>query len=116
MNTSEIIRSLCKEKGISVKTLEVELGFSNGSLTKGTALRSDRLYEVAKYFGVPVEYLMTGKMPTYYYDEETAEMADYLFKNKEMRILFDAARGSSPQNLQLAAEMLKRFKETNNDG
>lgn len=115
MNTSEIIRSLCRERGISVKNLEIELGFSNGSLTKGGTLRSDRLYEVAKYLEVPVEYLITGKMPIYYYDAKTAEMADYLFKNKDMQVLFDAAKGSNPENLRLAAEMLKRFKKTNND-
>lgn len=61
METSEIIRKLCKENHISVTDLESKLGFSNGSLTKGSSLRSDRLYEVAKYFNVSMEYLLHGE-------------------------------------------------------
>lgn len=60
METSEIIRKLCKENHISVTDLESKLGFSNGSLTKGSFLRSDRLYEVAKFFNVSMEYLLHG--------------------------------------------------------
>ena len=61
METSDIIRKLCKENHISVTDLESKLGFSNGSLTKGSSLRSDRLYEVAKYFNVSMEYLLHGE-------------------------------------------------------
>ena len=116
MNTSEIIRSLCRDKGISVKTLETELGFSNGSLTKGGALRSDRLYEVAKYFEVPVEYLITGKMPIYYYDEETAKYAQSLQENKGLRLLCKAAEGLTKEDFEMAYNIIVRMKQTNNDG
>ena len=61
METSDIIRKLCKENHISVTDLESKLGFSTGSLTKGSSLRSDRLYEVAKYFNVSMEYLLHGE-------------------------------------------------------
>ena len=52
----------------------------------------------------------------YYFSDETAAMAQELFENKDMRVLFDAARGSSAKDLQMVADMLKRFKETNPDG
>lgn len=60
MKTSEIIRDLCKIRGISVTDLEKELGFSNGSLTKPKtkSISSDRLYALSKKFGVSMEYLM----------------------------------------------------------
>ncbi len=53
---------------------------------------------------------------TYYINEETARVAQELFENKNLRMLFDAAKDSKPQDLQMAAEMLRRFKETNPDG
>ena len=52
----------------------------------------------------------------YYINPETAKVAQEVFENPEMRVLFDAARGSRPEDIQMAADMLKRFKETNKDG
>ena len=64
METSDIIRTLCKEKHISVTELEGILGFGNGSLTKkGSFLRSDRLLAVADYFHVSMECLMDRPDP-----------------------------------------------------
>ena len=52
----------------------------------------------------------------YYLDEDTAKIAQEIYDNKDLRILFDAARDAKPQDLKMAADMLKRFKETNPDG
>lgn len=52
----------------------------------------------------------------YYLDPETARKAQEIFIDKDLRILFDAARGSRPEDLQMAADLLKRLKETNPDG
>ena len=60
MKTAEIIKMLCFKNGVSVSELEKHLGFSNGSLTKDSILRSDRLQILASYFNVSMEYLMTG--------------------------------------------------------
>ena len=70
--------------------------------------------KIADFLGVSVDYLMTGR--GYYYSEETAAKAQELFENPSMRILFDAARGSRPEDLQMAADLLSRLKETNPDG
>lgn len=51
----------------------------------------------------------------YYFNDETAEIAEELFKDSNLRALFDAARGTKPEEMKLAAEMLARFKE-NSDG
>ena len=61
MNTIDIIKDLCKSKGTSLKALEKELGYSNGSLSKAKVIPSDRILELSKYFHVSMEYLMTGK-------------------------------------------------------
>ena len=53
----ELIRQLCKKKGISVHALEKELGFSQGSISKmrTSVPKVDRVMKIAKYFDVPVE-------------------------------------------------------------
>lgn len=123
MTISERVKSLCKERGIPVYQLERALGFSNGyfaGLIRGN-VPYDRAVMVAEYFDVPVEYVLTGENPkytaesgnTYYLDEKTAEVAQEIFDDPDLHALFDAAKDSSPENLRLAAEMLKRLKETN---
>jgi transcriptional regulator with XRE-family HTH domain len=124
MNTSDVIRQLCRDNNISVTELEQELGFSNGSLLKNNSIRSDRLYKVAKKFNVSMEYLTTGEQEEkesaegskYYFDDNTAAVAQDIFDNPELKALFDAARNCDPEELRLAAEMLLKFKRTNPDG
>ena len=71
-----------------------------------------------------VEYLMTGKDSVktstsgkeYYFNDETAEMAQELYENKDMRLLFSTIKGSTPEMLQKTADIIRILKETNNDG
>lgn len=51
-----------------------------------------------------------------YYTSDTLEAAQKLFEDRDMRILFDAARDSRPEDLQMAADLLKRLKATNPEG
>lgn len=62
MNSVERVRELCKERKIPVSRLERELGYANGyinQLRKGV-FPADRLLEIANYFSVSVDFLMTG--------------------------------------------------------
>lgn len=115
MTTVDRILELCHERHLPVSRVERQLQFSNGyfkSLQEGK-LPAERLFAVADYFGVSPEYLLTGERKTYYFNDETAEVAQDIFDDPDLHALFDAAKDSSPENLRLAAEMLKRLKETN---
>ncbi|MGP1349007.1 MAG: helix-turn-helix domain-containing protein [Stomatobaculum sp.] len=46
----------------------------------------------------------------YYHNPETAQAAQEIFENKELRLLFDAARDSSPEDLQTVHQMLLALK------
>ncbi len=63
MTVFERIENLRKERKISQGKLEKELGFSNGSISKWktSTPNPDRLQKLATYFGVSIEYLMTGE-------------------------------------------------------
>ena len=54
------IKSLCNQKGITIKTLEDELGFGNSTIQrwKSSSPSTDKLNKVAKYFGVSLDYLV----------------------------------------------------------
>ena len=55
---------------------------------------------------------------TYYLNEETRDMAQKIFEHKELRMLFDAARDASPEDLETVHSMLlalKRKEQGNSD-
>lgn len=76
--------------------------------------KNDKLQKIASFFGVSVEYLMTGEEKeggeTYYLNEETSKMAQSIFENKELRLLFDAAQDAQPEDLQTIHQMLLALK------
>ena len=116
MTVYERIESLRKERKISQGNLEKELGFSNGSISKWkTSMpKPERLQKIADYFGVTVDYLMTGNesdgKERYYTNDETASIAQEIFDNKELRLLFDAAKDAQPEDLQTVHQMLIALK------
>lgn len=117
MNSVERVKALCKERKIAISRLEKDLGFSNGyigQLKKGV-FPDDRLKMIANYFDVSIDYLMTGAEKEggekYYLNDETARIAQDIFENKDLRVLFDAARDASPEDLQTTYNMLMALKK-----
>ena len=103
METSEIIRELCKKNHLSVTDLESRLGFGNGSLTKGSCIRSDRLLAVSQFFNVSMEYLMGKDTSSLVIDPDEREFLS-LLKSAEpearefvISILKRSAQASGPR-------------------
>lgn len=134
MEIFDTIKSLCEDRGISVNELEKILDFGQGSIGKWktSTPKMDKILKIANYFNVSVDYL-TGRTNVrdgvynigisredaeryYYINESTAEVAQDLKDKDGMRILFDAAKDSRPEDILMAAELLNRLKGTNPDG
>lgn len=114
---------LCENKGVKPSTVSRATGVSTATLSswKGGKYipKADKIQLIANYFGVNLDYFsddQTNSGGGYYTDADTAKIAQEIFENKDLRILFDAAADARPQDLQMAAEMLRRFKETNPNG
>ena len=58
----ERIKQLANDRGISLPTLEAELGFGNSTIVKWdkSTPNAEKLNAVAKYFGVSMDYLLNG--------------------------------------------------------
>lgn len=105
---------VCKRAGISPGTMS---DWKNGRYN----LKAEKLQKIAEVLGVTVDVLINGVQTSgqedgYYVYGETAKVAQEIFENKDMRILFSAAKDSRPEDLRMAADMLMRFKQTNPDG
>lgn len=59
------LETLCKQRKTNFSKLEKTLGFANGSLKKSDPAKigADRVKKLADYFGVSMEYIMTGETP-----------------------------------------------------
>ena len=116
MNSVERVKTICKDRKIPISKLERDLGYSNGyigQLRKGT-FPNDRLKEIAEYLEVSIDYLMTGKEKeggeTYYINEETKEIAQKVFENKNLRMLMDSAQDATPEDIETVHSMLLALK------
>ena len=128
MTSYSIVEKLLKDRGEKIVDLAAATGISNSTLSdwkRGKYVpKMDKMQKIADYFGISVDYLLTGKDTEkesssgekYYFTDETAAIAQDVFDDPELRVLFDAAKGSRPEDIRMAAEMLKRFKMTNPDG
>ena len=98
---------VCKTTGIGQSTMSNWKSRRNLISGKNAQL-------IADYFGVSVDYLMTGKEKEggekYYINDETASIAQEIFDNKELRLLFDAAKDAQPEDLQTVHQMLLALK------
>lgn len=115
MTSVDRVKAICKERKIPISKLEKELGFANGyigQLRKGV-LPDNRLRKIADYLGVTIDYLMTGEEnegDKYYLNDDTAAMAQKLFENKDLKVLFDAAQDATPEDLKTTYDMLMALK------
>ena len=72
----------------------------------------DTIIDIANYLHVePGDLIVEGdSKPSYYFDEETAQKAQEIFENKQLYLLFDAARDAEPEDLETVHTMLMALK------
>ena len=114
----EIFEQLLQSYGITAYKFCKDTGISQSTIStwkkKGNLINGEMAKTIAEYFHVSVDYVMTGKEKNggdkYYINEETAKMAQALFENRELRVLFDAAKDASPEDLKTTYDMLMALK------
>ena len=112
-------QKLCEVKGVKPSEVSRATGVATATLSSWKSGKYtpgiDKLKKIADYFDVSVEYITQGvKNPRhqtgYYLDDETAQAAQEIFENRELRALFDVARKASASDLQTAHDVLLALK------
>lgn len=96
-----------------------DLGFNKSAVStwcNGTRLpRMDKVEALANYFGIKrsdlIEDHNESDQPSYYLDEDAREAADFLHKNPEYKVLFDASKKISKDDIEFVAKMLDKFRK-----
>jgi len=83
--------------------------------------RAHMLTKIADYFGVEPRDLLDpnldiNKPRSYYNRASTTEVAQAIAENKELGLLFDAAKDADPEDLQTVHEMLLALKRKERGG
>lgn len=118
------LRRIAYEHGKSQVQMSRELNINKATISSwmnGTRIpRMDKIDMLCNYFNVkradimePQENLAGGisyHQNEYYINDETAQIAQEIFENKELRGLFDVARKVSASDLQTAYDVLLALK------
>lgn len=115
----EVFEHLLQSYGISAYKFCKDTGISQSTIStwkkKNNLISGELAKKIADYFNVSIEYLMTGEEKDrgdkYYLNNDTAEIAQAVFENKDLRVLFDAAKDASPEDLKTTYDMLMALKK-----
>lgn len=127
MAIGDRIRKRREELGLTQQQLADRLGYkSKATINKIEAgingISQRRIVDFAHALNTTIEYLMEmdgveeSQQHKYYFNDETAKVAQEIFDSSDLHALFDAARNSKPEDLKMAADLLRRLKGTNIDG
>ena len=121
MAVKDIIKSRRIELNLTMKDVAEKVGVSEATISRWESgdienMKRDKIMSLAKALRISPAVIMgwdeeEDQRPMYYDDPEKAQIAQRIFEDSNLRILFDATDGARPEDLQMAAEMLKRFKE-----
>ena len=117
---SRNLRNILFESGKTQADMSRDLGIGKTTISawmNGTHIpRMDKIDLLCGYFGCTRADIMEPHDKEYYLRRDTARVAQELYDNPDLRVLFDAARDSTPEDIRRAADILQRFKQTNNEG
>lgn len=118
----ERIKTIRKQKGITLADLGARLGISESNMQryesgKIASVSIDFINRLAPILEVKPEWLIGwDKEATpqgYYIDSETAEYAEYLRTRPSARLLFSASKGISKEEMQEAVNYIEFIKSRN---
>ncbi|MDF2656365.1 MAG: hypothetical protein K0Q48_680 [Bacillota bacterium] len=115
MSIGEKLKELREAKGFNKREAAEKLGMPyttyNNYETDTRDVGSETLRKIARFYGVTIDFILENDVDGhgYYLDEEAAKIAQEIFDNPDLRILFDTTRKVKPEDLKLIKDMVKRM-------
>lgn len=109
---------LCKMRGISPSRAAVEMGINKGNVStwkkSGYTPRGEALNKIAEYFGVSVDYLLTGeeieKAPAQGEGDEMAEILEAIRRSPDLRAMFNLSKDATPEEVRQYINVIKAIR------
>jgi transcriptional regulator with XRE-family HTH domain len=93
----------------------------NKWFTRYTMPRAGIIEKICEYFGVEKSFLFSEKPPlgkrVYYFDEATAEDAQYIHDNPDLKVVFNSLRKMKPESIKTIKDFIEftKAKERHDD-
>lgn len=104
----EIFRELCEERNVKPGKVALDCGITPSTFTRwkqgAYKPKADKLQKIADYFGVPLEYLVTGKKE----DSQTFHNDVLVSLNDDLNIIIEIMSGWNPKYIE---RMRKKVEE-----
>ena len=120
MKVNELISNKRKELGLTLEEVANKVGVSKSTVKKWESgyiknMRRDNMALLADALHIsPMDLLNDNSSVNdttgYYTDPETAELAEKLRTDPDMKILFSAAKDLTPEEMQQAADYVNYLK------
>lgn len=112
------LKKLMEENDKTQNDIAQIAGVSQGTvsdwLTGKKYPRMDKIQKITDFFGLPITALVNdGKAQTYYFNPETAQLAQAAANDPDMRLLLDAKRDLSPEDMKMIIDLAKRLLDRN---
>lgn len=118
---AQLLKHYLSLNGKTQRDLASALKFDKSTVSSwcsGTRVpKIDVIIDIANYLHVTPGDLITKSNTSkdyYYLNKKTKEIAQEIYKNEELALLFDAARDASPEDLQTVHTMLSALKKKEN--
>lgn len=87
----------------------------NNWCTGVSSPRRDMLQKLADYLNIDYRVLLSDDSDSYYSDQYAREMAEFLYKNPDYKVLFDAAKDVKPEDINFVRQMIERLSDNDNE-
>lgn len=113
----EIFEQVLEDRNLTVTDVSRATGINQSTFSEWKRRRNEINPKAAKliadYLGISLEYLYTGRVREGYYDNnETAQIAQAIHDNRELRGLFSAAKDVDDRIISALHKMLLILKQT----
>ncbi len=115
----EVFAKLLEQNHVTATEVSKATGIRTSTLTDWkhgrTNPKADKLRKIADYFGVSLEYLMTGEEPDgFYLNAETAQIAQEMFEDPDMRTLYDLKEKIGTERFRAHIDLMRKLYEQEN--
>lgn len=113
------LKRLVAKSGKSQTEISKELGLTSQAFNNycvGISIpKLSVIQAIADYFDVGKSALTDETPDSYYLNKDAKDLVQFLYENPNYKVLFDASRNVSPEDIQFVKEMIDRINRKKED-